>query len=88
MAKKTGGKAYDDMTLDELDEFEDEEDDRVMQQYRYSFPYRVSRYPYPIPCLLAHMYIIVQQLSNIQCTALTISPNRMNTFTEILFYHA
>ncbi len=48
VAKKTGGKAYDDMTLDELDEFEDEEDDRVMQQYRYSFPYRVSRYPYPI----------------------------------------
>ncbi|XP_064383515.1 phosducin-like protein 3 [Halichondria panicea] len=34
VAKKTGGKAYDDMTLDELDEFEDEEDDRVMQQYR------------------------------------------------------
>ena len=56
MAKKTGGKAYDDMTLDELDEFEDEEDDRVMQQYRYSFPYRVSRYPYPIH---GYMYNVV-----------------------------
>ena len=29
-----GGKAYEDMTLDELDEFEDEEDDRVLQRYR------------------------------------------------------
>ncbi len=36
VAKKAagGGKELDDMTLDELDEFEDEEDDRVLQQYR------------------------------------------------------
>ncbi len=37
VAKKTGaggGKELEDMTLDELDEFEDEEDDRVLQQYR------------------------------------------------------
>ncbi|XP_039253445.1 phosducin-like protein 3 [Styela clava] len=28
------GKKYEDMTLDELDEFEDEEDERVMEMYR------------------------------------------------------
>ena len=50
MAKKTGGKAYDDMTLDELDEFEDEEDDRVMQQYRYGNPY-------PTPCVCASVQV-------------------------------
>ena len=27
-------KAIEDMTLDELDELEDEEDDRILQQYR------------------------------------------------------
>lgn len=30
------GKNYEDMTLDELDEFEDEEDERILQQYRYT----------------------------------------------------
>ena len=36
MRDKTGQetKAIEDMTLDELDELEDEEDDRVLQQYR------------------------------------------------------
>lgn len=37
MQEKTGQqqtKAIEDMTLDELDELEDEEDDRVLQQYR------------------------------------------------------
>ena len=36
MQQRMGGgtKAIDDMTLDELDEIEDEEDDRVLQQYR------------------------------------------------------
>lgn len=29
-----GGKALEDMTLDELDEMEDEEDERVLMQYR------------------------------------------------------
>lgn len=29
-----GGKAYEDMTLDELDEMEDEEDERILLQYR------------------------------------------------------
>lgn len=35
--EKTGntGKAFEDMTLDELDEFEDEEDERILQQYRF-----------------------------------------------------
>ena len=28
-------KPLEDMTLDELDEMEDEEDDRILQQYRY-----------------------------------------------------
>lgn len=34
--KKTGNvvKAYEDMTLDELEELEDEEDERVLLQYR------------------------------------------------------
>ena len=34
--KKTGQqtKAIEDMTLDELDEMEDEEDDRILLQYR------------------------------------------------------
>ena len=33
---KTGqsSKPIEDMTLDELDELEDEEDDRILQQYR------------------------------------------------------
>ena len=30
-------KAIEDMTLDELDELEDEEDDRMLQQYRYKW---------------------------------------------------
>ena len=30
-----GSKAIEDMTLDELDEMEDEEDDRVLHQYRF-----------------------------------------------------
>ena len=36
--EKTGnaGKAFEDMTLDELDEFEDEEDERILQQYRFA----------------------------------------------------
>jgi hypothetical protein len=29
-------KNYEDMTLDELDEFEDEEDERVLEEYRWS----------------------------------------------------
>ena len=33
-----GTKAIEDMTLDELDELEDEEDDRILQQYRYRVP--------------------------------------------------
>ena len=35
--KKTGNvvKSYEDMTLDELEELEDEEDERVLLQYRY-----------------------------------------------------
>ena len=35
--KRTGEnvvKNYEDMTLDELDEFEDEEDERVLEEYR------------------------------------------------------
>ncbi len=59
MAKKTGGKAYDDMTLDELDEFEDEEDDRVMQQYRY--PYPIQCFQVPIPHTWVHVQCSVQQ---------------------------
>ena len=31
-----GGKALEDMTLDELEELEDDEDERVLLQYRYS----------------------------------------------------
>ena len=36
MREKTGqqSKAIEDMTLDELDEMEDEEDDRILLQYR------------------------------------------------------
>lgn len=30
-----GGKPLEDMTLDELDEMEDEEDERILLQYRY-----------------------------------------------------
>ena len=30
----SGGKAIEDMNLDELDELEDDEDERVLQQYR------------------------------------------------------
>ena len=38
VSKRTGQKVvtnYDDMTLDELDEFEDEEEERVLAEYRY-----------------------------------------------------
>ena len=37
VAKKTGNvvKSYEDMTLDELDELEDEEEERVLAHYRY-----------------------------------------------------
>ena len=34
-AEEGGGKPIEDMTLDELDEMEDEEDERVLLQYRY-----------------------------------------------------
>ena len=37
VSKRTGEKVvknYEDMTLDELDEFEDEEDERVLLEYR------------------------------------------------------
>ena len=33
--QKTGEKALEDMTLDELDELEDDEDERVLLDYRY-----------------------------------------------------
>ena len=36
-----GGKAYEDMTLDELDEMEDEEDERILLQYRYGRRYEL-----------------------------------------------
>ena len=32
--KKTGEKALEDMTLDELDELEDDEDERILLEYR------------------------------------------------------
>jgi len=32
--QKSGVKDYEDMTLDELDEFEDEEEERILEQYR------------------------------------------------------
>ena len=32
--EKTQGKAFEDMTLDELEELEDEEDERVLLEYR------------------------------------------------------
>ena len=34
IAKKTGEKAMEDMTLDELDELEDEEEERILEGYR------------------------------------------------------
>lgn len=34
IAKKENGKTMDEMTLDELDELEDEEEERVLEQYR------------------------------------------------------
>ena len=39
VSRRTGEKVvknYEDMTLDELDEFEDEEDERVLAEYRYA----------------------------------------------------
>ena len=33
-----GAKPLEDMTLDELDEMEDEEDERILLQYRSAFP--------------------------------------------------
>ena len=39
ISKRTGEKVvknYEDMTLDELEEFEDEEDERVLEDYRYN----------------------------------------------------
>ena len=45
-------KAIEDMTLDELDELEDEEDDRILQQYR-SVWYSLTLFSYkPILGLL------------------------------------
>ena len=34
MKEKTGAKAMEDMTLDELDELEDEEEERILEQMR------------------------------------------------------
>jgi len=40
---------YEDMTLEELDEFEDEEDERVMQMYRWAVPVLADARPWADP---------------------------------------